>query len=55
MAQVGAPFSYSFEGQKSDVPLALDAATGPDSQGGNPKKEVRGVARNRRGRRGKKH
>jgi hypothetical protein len=51
------PFSYSFEGSKTDVPLRLDSATGPETGGAekSKKKEVRGVARNRHGRRGKKH
>lgn len=55
MAATGTPYSYSFEGQKQDVALAVDSGTGPESQGGKPNKEVRGVAKSRRGRKGKRH
>lgn len=51
MATVGSPYSFSFEGQKTDVPLKVDSATGPETSK-NPKKEVRGMYR--RGRRGKR-
>lgn len=50
------PFSYSFEGAKTDIPLRLDSGTGPETGGaGKSKKEVRGVPRFRRGRKGKRH
>lgn len=56
MAQAGAPYSYSFEGQKTDVPLNVDAASGPDtSQVTKSRKEVRGVERYRRGGKRKRH
>ena len=66
MPAVGSPYSYSFEGQKTNVPLAVDAATGPEGHkikkdaatadegpGSISKREVKGVYR--RGRRGRKH
>jgi hypothetical protein len=50
MPTVGSPYSYSFEGAKTDVPLKVDAATGPEAA--NPKKEAKMY---RRGRKSKKH
>jgi hypothetical protein len=53
MAATGTPYSYSFEGQKTDVPLSVDSATGPESAGQKSQKGGKGVYR--RGRKGKKH